>query len=129
MLLEHILVVQDARRIRHIGHAVRPVRGSDLQRFQDIHIGFLDVRQPRIVRYIREDICIYIIGVVDIPPYADNVRVIFPYEPCPHDRTGIIRRTDGQMDVIVRRIELLLHLVEIRCCLWFVLEDLDLRFP
>ena len=120
-------VIKDPRRIRHIGHTVYSVFGRDLQCFKDIQIRLFDIRQPLIIRDISQYIGVNIVRIIDIPPYADDVRVVLPDKSGTHDRTRVIRRTDRPVGVVMGRVELLFHLVKIRSSFRLVLEYLNLR--
>ncbi len=81
MLLKHFPVVQDTRRVRHIGDCVCALHRNQLQRLVDIKVSLFDILEPRIVGNIRDDLGIHKIGVVDISPDPYNIRVILPDKP------------------------------------------------
>ena len=129
MFFKHIPVIKYPCCIRYIRDAKRSFRWNNFQCFQNIFVRILNFPHHFTVGNIRQNSGIHIIRIIDIPANSDNIRIVLPDKPCPHNGRSIVWRINGQMDIIVCCIEFLFHLVKIGCCFRFVLQNLDFCLP
>ena len=126
MFLEHRFVVKDAGGIGRVRHTEDAFGRDEFEAFEDVEVGLLDVFQAIIVGDVHEDACIHKVRVVDVAADADDVRIVLADEAGLQDGGGIVRGRDGQVDVVVRRVEIGLDLLKGLDCLLLVLHDLNL---
>ena len=126
MFLEHIPVVQDTGCIGHIGYRIVSFHRNQLQCLINGYIGRCNVFESLIVGHIRQDLCIHIVGIVDVAADTDNIRIILTDKPGSQNSRGIVGRVDGQMNVVMRLIKGFFNLFKIVGCFRLILHDLDL---
>ena len=126
MLFEHRLIVKDAGRVRRERHTEGAFGRDEFETFKDIDVGLFDVLQSVVVGDVHEDPGIDEVREVDIAADTDDVRIVLADEAGLQDRRGIVRGRDGQVDVVVRRVEVGFDLFKGLDRLLLVLHDLDL---
>ena len=92
---------ENAGGVRHVGSNVCTVGRYKFQSLCDIKIGFFDIAHAVPVGQIGQDLCVYVIRIVDVTADADDVRIVLADKPGSHDGRRIVGGINGQMDIVM----------------------------